>query len=149
MGAACARRMEETVVYDDQRDGVGRRSVAQLVNDLSVQTSRLVRDELKLARAEMQVKGRRFGLGAGMAGAAGLIALFGLGVFIAAAVLALALVLPAWAAALVVGGALMLFAGLLGLIGKKQVQKATPPMPREALDSVRADIDSVKETMRR
>ncbi len=136
------------MVYEEQRDAVGQRSVAQLVNDLSAQVSRLVRDEMKLARAEMQTKGKRFGLGAGMAGAGGLMALFGLGVLVAAAVLALALVLPAWAAALVVGGVLLLLAGLLGLLGRKQVQKATPPMPRESIESVRKDIDTVKERMR-
>lgn len=137
------------MVYDDQRDAVGERSMAQLVNDLSAQVSRLVKDEMTIARAELQSKGKRFGLGAGMAGAGGLIALFGLAVLIAAAVLALALVLPAWAAALVVGGALLLFAGLLALMGRGQVRKATPPLPRETIESVRRDVDSVRETMRR
>ncbi|CAM2843054.1 phage holin family protein [Saccharomonospora xinjiangensis] len=137
------------MVYDEQRDAVGQRSVAQLVNDLSAQVSRLVRDEMKLARAEMETKGKRLGFGAGMAGAGGLMAFFGLAVLIAAAVLALALVMPAWAAALVVGGALMALAGLLALIGRRQVRKATPPVPRESIESVRKDIDIVKETMRR
>ncbi|EHY90855.1 phage holin family protein [Saccharomonospora azurea] len=137
------------MVYDQQRDAVGQRSVAELVNDLSAQMSRLVRNEMLLARAEIQAKGKRFGAGAGMAGAGGVIALYGLAVLITAAVLALALVLPAWAAALVVGGALMLLAGLLALVGKRQVQKASPPIPRESLESVRKDIDVVKETMRR
>ncbi|OQO89400.1 phage holin family protein [Saccharomonospora piscinae] len=135
------------MVYEDQRDG--QRSVAQLVNDLSAQVSRLVRDEMMLARAELQAKGKRFGMGAGMAGAGGVIALYGLAVLITAAVLALALVLPAWAAALVVGGALMLLAGLLALVGRQQIRKGAPPMPREAVESVRRDIDTVKETMRR
>jgi Flp pilus assembly protein TadB len=139
---------EETVVYDEQRDAVGQRSVAQLVNDLSSQVSRLVRDEIKLAKAEMQVKGKRLGIGAGMAGAGGMLAFFGLAVLVAAAVLALALVLPAWAAALVVGGALLLLAGMLALVGGKQVRKATPPMPRESIESVRRDIDVVRERMR-
>ena len=142
--------MEEPVVYEEQRDAVmGERSVAQLVNDLSEQTSRLVRDELMIALAEVKAKGKRVGLGAGLAGAGGLFALFGLAVLVVAAVLALALVLPAWAAALIVGGALLLFAGLLALVGKNQVQKASPPVPQEAVASVRADIDSVRERMRR
>lgn len=136
------------MVYDDRHDGmVGERSVAQLVNDLSEQTSRLVRGEMKLATAEIQSKGKRFGMGAGIAGAAGVIALFGAATLIAAAVLALALVLPAWASALIIGGALMLFAGGLGLMGKQRVQQAAPPMPQEAAESVRKDIDTVRETM--
>lgn len=138
------------MVYEEQRDAVmGERSVAQLVNDLSEQTSRLVRDELTIALAEVKAKGKRVGLGAGLAGAGGLFAFFGLAVLVVAAVLALALVLPAWAAALIVGGALLLFAGLLALVGKTQVQKVSPPVPQEAVASVRKDIDSVRERMRR
>lgn len=137
------------MVYEEQRDAmVSQRTVAQLVNDLSEQTSRLVRDEMKLAMSEMQSKGKRFGMGAGLAGAGGVVALFGMAVLIAAAVLALALVLPAWASALVVGAVLLLLAGLLALVGKRQVQKATPPLPREAAESVRKDIDTVREKMR-
>jgi membrane protein implicated in regulation of membrane protease activity len=84
-----------------------------------------------------------------MAGAGGLVALFGLAVLVTAAILALALVLPAWAAALVVGGALLLLAGLLALLGRRQMQKASPPVPRESIESVRKDIAVVKESMRR
>lgn len=136
------------MVYQQRDAMVDERSVAQLVTDLSEQTSRLVRDELKLAMAEMQSKGKRFGVGAGLAGAAGVVAFFGAGTLLAAAVLALALVLPAWAAALVIGGGLVLLAGLFGLIGRSQVRRATPPLPREAVDSVRKDIDTVKERLR-
>ncbi|PXY27330.1 phage holin family protein [Prauserella muralis] len=138
------------MVYDGHRDSlVEERSVAQLVNDFSEQTSRLVKDEMKLAVAEMQSKGKRLGAGAGLAGAAAVIAWFGGGALVAAAVLALALVLPGWASALVIGGALLLVAGVLGLAGKRQVSQATPPMPREATESVRRDVDTVKENLRR
>lgn len=137
------------MVYDQQRDAMGQRSVAELVNDLSAQVSRLVRDEMMIAKAELQAKGKRVGVGAGMAGAGGLVALFGLAVLVTAAILALALVLPAWAAALVVGGALLLLAGLLALLGRRQMQKASPPVPRESIESVRKDIAVVKESMRR
>ncbi|NIJ13394.1 hypothetical protein FHU38_003738 [Saccharomonospora amisosensis] len=136
------------MVYQRHDAMVDERSVAQLVTDLSEQTSRLVRDEMKLAMAELQSKGKRLGVGAGLAGAAGVIAFFGAGTMLAAAVLALALVLPAWAAALVIGGGLLLLAGLIGLIGKGQVRRASPPVPREAVDSVRKDIDTVRERFR-
>lgn len=138
------------MVYDDRHDGkVDDRTVAQLVNDLSEQTSRLVRNEAKVAISEMKTKGKRFGIGAGLAAGAGVIALYALGVLIAAAVLALAIVLPAWASALIIGGGMLLFAGVLGLVGKQQVQRATPPIPRETVLSVRKDIDTVRERMRR
>lgn len=137
------------MIYEDRHDGtLNERSVAQLVGDLSAQTSRLVRGEMKLAAVEMQSKGKRFGIGAGLAGAAGVAAFFGVATLIVAAVLALALVLPAWASALIIGGALVLFGGALGLLGKQQIQRASPPVPREAVDSVRQDIDTVRETIR-
>ncbi|WP_199430114.1 phage holin family protein [Qaidamihabitans albus] len=138
------------MVYEERRDvALEDRSVSQLVSDMSEQVSRLVRDEMKLAVTEMQHKGKRFGAGAGLAGAAGVTALFGAATLIAAAVLALALVLPGWASALIIGGGLLLVAGVLGLVGKSQVQRAVPPVPEEATTSVQRDVESVKERVRR
>jgi uncharacterized membrane protein YqjE len=124
------------------------RSVGQLVSDLSAQLSRLVRDEMRLATLELQRKGKRLGAGAGLFGAAGIIALLGVATLIAAAVLALALVLPGWAAALVVGIALLVVAGLAALVGRGQVRDGTPPVPEEAAASVGEDVKTVKERVR-
>jgi uncharacterized membrane protein YqjE len=124
------------------------RSVAQLVSDLSEQTSRLVRDEIKLATVELQEKGKRFGTGAGLAGTAGIIALLGVATLVAAAVLGLATVMPSWAAALVVGGGLLVVAGVAAATGIGQVKKATPPVPAEAVASVQKDVEVVKEHVR-
>ncbi|TDC86456.1 phage holin family protein [Nonomuraea deserti] len=121
----------------------------KLVNDLSEQVSRLVKDELRLARIELQEKGRHAGFGAGLVGAAGVTALFGGGALVAAVIMLLALVLPGWVAAAIVAVVLFIVAAVLGLAGKKQVKRATPPVPRETLASVRADIDMVKEQARR
>ena len=121
----------------------------KLVNDLSEQVSRLVKDELRLARLELTEKGKRAGFGAGMFGAAGLVAFFGGAVLVTAVVLLLALVMPAWAAAAIVGVVLLIAGALLGLAGRSKVKQAAPPVPREAMASVRADIDAVKEGARR
>ncbi|WP_084960371.1 phage holin family protein [Thermoactinospora rubra] len=121
------------------------KSTAELVTELSREVSRLVRDELRLAKLELAEKGKRAGFGAGMFGAAGLTAFFGGATLIAAVVMLLALVLPAWAAAGIVAGVLLIVAAVLGLVGKNQVKKATPPMPEEAVASVKADIDEVRE----
>lgn len=121
----------------------------KLVTDLSEQVSRLVRDELRLARLELTRKGKRAGFGAGLFGAAGMTAFFGAATLVAAVILLLALVLPAWAAAALVAVVLFIVAAVLGLIGKNQVKQATPPMPEEAIASVKADIDMVKERARR
>ncbi|MGN9842348.1 phage holin family protein [Nonomuraea sp. H19] len=121
----------------------------KLVNDLSEQVSRLVKDELRLARLELAEKGKRAGLGAGLFGAAGTIAFLGGAALVTAVVLLLALVMPGWAAAAIVAGALFIVAALLGLIGKSQVKRAGPPVPTEAIASVKADIDMVREKARR
>lgn len=121
----------------------------KLVNDLSDQVSRLVKDELRLAKLELTQKGKRAGLGAGLAGAAGVIAFLGGATLVAALVLLLALVMPGWLAAAIVAVLLFITAALLGLVGKKKVQQATPMVPAETMASVRADLDAVKEGARR
>ncbi|MEU1602752.1 phage holin family protein [Micromonospora matsumotoense] len=118
-------------------------STAELVQRATEQVSRLVRDELALARAELTQKGRHAGIGIGLFGGGGALALYGLGALVAAAILLLALVLPAWAAALIVAVVLFLIAGVLALVGKKQVSQAVPPMPEATVRSVRADVDTV------
>lgn len=115
-----------------------------LVHDLSVQIPELVRSELRLAQAELAQKGKRAGIGAGLFGAAGLLAFFGAATLIATIVLVLALVMPAWAAALVVGVALFAAAGVAALRGKSQVAEATPAKPERAVAGIKEDIETVK-----
>ena len=124
-------------------------STGQLVGQLTEQISRLVRDEARLAQAEVTQKAKRLGIGAGLFGGAGLFAFLGLAVLVAAAVLALALVLPGWLDALVVAVVLLAVAGALALIGKKDVEKGAPPVPTEAIASTKEDIATVKESARR
>ncbi|MDP3207820.1 MAG: phage holin family protein, partial [Rhodoglobus sp.] len=69
---------------------------------------------------------------------------FAIGVFTAEGILALSLVLPAWAAALIVGGALILIAALLVAIGIKQVKRGTPPTPTKTIDSIKQDVRAIK-----
>jgi uncharacterized membrane protein YqjE len=125
------------------------RPVGDLVKQLSEQTSTLIRQELRLAQLEMQEKGKRAGIGAGLFGGAGLVALYGTAFVLAAAALALATAVDAWAAALIVGVVLLVVAGVLGVTGKKQVEQATPPIPEQAIDSAKRDVDEVKESARR
>ena len=124
-------------------------STGQLIGQLTEQISRLVRDEARLAQAEVTQKAKRLGVGAGLCGGAGLFAFFGLAVLIATAVLALALLLPAWLAALIVAVVLLAVAGALALVGKKDVEKGSPPVPTEAIASTKEDIATVKESARR
>jgi uncharacterized membrane protein YqjE len=130
------------------RSAADDRSTAELVKQASEQVSRLIRDELRLAQVELAEKGKRAGLGAGLFGAAGMVALYGVTGLLAAAVIGLANVLPAWLAALVVGLALLVLAGIFALVGRGQVRQATPPVPKKAMASVRADIDTVTEAVK-
>lgn len=124
------------------------RSTAELVKLASEQVSRLVRDELRLAQIELARKGKHAGIGVGLFGAAGFLALYGVAALFATAIIALALVLPAWLAALIVSVALLAIAGILMLIGRGQVKRATPPVPAEAVGSVKEDIGTVTEAVK-
>jgi uncharacterized membrane protein YqjE len=125
------------------------RSVGELVQRLSQQTATLVRDELRLAQVELQEKGKRAGIGAGMFGGAGLVALYGVGALAAAAILLIGTAVEPWVAAVIVGVALLAVGGVLALAGKKQVDRATPPKPERAIESVQKDVEYVKESARR
>ena len=113
--------------------GDGDQSLSDLVQDLSRQTSTLIRQEMRLAQVELTEKGRHASKGAGMFGGAGLIALYGVGALIAAAA---------------VGVGLLLIAGILALTGKKEIEEATPPKPELAIESVQRDVDTVKARAR-
>jgi uncharacterized membrane protein YqjE len=120
-------------------------STGELVSRLSQEVSELVRNELKLAQVEVSGKAKKAGVGVGLFGAAGIVALYAVGVFIATAILALALVMDAWLAALIVGVVLAVAAGIAALMGKKRVAEAGPPVPTEAIDNVKRDVQAVKK----
>jgi uncharacterized membrane protein YqjE len=124
-------------------------STGELISDLTTQISRLVRDEARLAQVEVAQKAKRLGVGAGLFGGAGLFAFFGLAALITTAILLLDLLLPAWLAALIVAVVLFAVAGVLALVGKKDVQKGSPPVPTQAIASTKTDIQTVKESARR
>jgi uncharacterized membrane protein YqjE len=119
--------------------------VGDLVQELSQHTAALVRQEMRLAQVEMQEKGKRVGIGAGMFGGAGLVAMYGVAAMIAAVIVLIGTAIEPWLAALIVGVVLLAVAGVLSLLGRKQVDQATPPKPERAMESVQRDVDHVKE----
>jgi MFS family permease len=129
---------------ETRSDGASQASMAELVKQLSEQTSRLARQEVELAKAELAVKGKRAGLGAGMFGGAGVFGFYALGALVAAAILGLGTAVAGWLAALIVTVVLGAIAGALALQGKNQVQKATPPVPEQATESVKEDVQWAK-----
>jgi lipopolysaccharide export LptBFGC system permease protein LptF len=120
------------------------RSLAELTKQLSDQASTLARKEVELAKAEMSIKAKRLGIGAGAFGAAGVLGLFALGALTAAAILALATAVEPWLAALIVTVVYAAVAGVLALVGKSRVEAGTPPVPEEAVESVKEDVEWAK-----
>jgi hypothetical protein len=125
------------------------RSGRDLIKQLSEQVSVLIRDELKLAQLEMTRKGKQAGSGIGMLGGSGLVVLYGIGCLLACAIIAISGVLAAWLAALVVAAALLAAAAAAALLGKGRLRKATPPVPEEAVGSIRTDVEEIRERARR
>jgi uncharacterized membrane protein YqjE len=124
-------------------------STGELVKQLSEQVSLLVRDELKMARLELTRKGRFAGLGMGMYGASGLVALYAIACLLAAVIIAIAGEIRPWLAALIVGLALFAVSAVAALMGRSRMRRATPPMPAQAVEGARADVEEVKEGMHR
>src|SRR6202046_4127293 len=127
----------------------GDRSAGELVKEVSELVPRLVRDEIKLAQLEMTQKGKQLGIGAGAFAGSGLSALYAVRCLLACAIIALSGVVSAWLAALIIGVALLAVAGVAALVGKSRLSKATPPVPKEAIGSVQADVEEVKEKAHR
>lgn len=122
-----------------------RPSIGELVSNLSEKLSQLVRDEIRLAKAELADKAKHAGTGAGLFVGAGLFAFFGLAALVTTAILGLANVVDPWLAALIVGVLLLAIAGVLGLVGKRSLEKGMPPAPERAQASIKADVAAVKE----
>jgi uncharacterized membrane protein YqjE len=124
------------------------RSTGELLKQLSDQTTTLVRRELDLAKAELAEKGKTAGLGAGMFGGAGLFGLAAFAVLTTCVVAALATAMPLWLAALIVAVVYAAVAAVLALRGKRKVQEATPPVPEQAIESTKEDVEWAKTRAR-
>ncbi len=134
---------------DARRDPADERSTGELVGQLSGQVSQLVRSELKLAQIELKAKTQKLGAGIGLFAGAGVIAFYSVGVLLAAAVLGLAVVLPAWAAALIVFGVMLVVAAVLVLIGIRLVKRGSPPVPQQAIEGLKTDVSILKNLKER
>jgi uncharacterized membrane protein YqjE len=133
------------VTDDHSQAALGELSVPELMRQLSDQTATLVRQELELAKAELAVKGKRAGIGAGMFGAAGVFGLYALGALTATVILALSLAMKGWLAALIVTVVYGAIAGVLALAGKSNVSKGVPPVPEQTVETVKEDVEVAKQ----
>jgi uncharacterized membrane protein YqjE len=129
---------------EDLRD----RSLGELLKQLSQETTQLVHQELELAKAELQQKGKQAGAGAGMFGGAGALGLAALGALTACFILLLDLVMPAWLAALIVAVVYGIIAFVLVKQGQAKLKQAAPPVPEQTIETVKEDVEWAKTQMR-
>ena len=132
----------------DQNADLRERPIGELFSRLSEETSTLIRQEMELARAELTEKGKEAGKGAGLFGGAATVALLGAGAITAGIILLLDLAIAVWLAAIVVGLIYVGIAALLGLQGRERIQRATPPVPEQTVDTVKEDVEWAKTRAR-
>jgi hypothetical protein len=118
-------------------------SIGDLLKQLSEETSTLVKQELALARAELEQQGKRAGKGAGMLGGAGVAVLLMLGTLTATVVGVLDTAMAFWLAALIVTVLWTAVAGVLALRGRNEIRQATPPAP-QTVDTIKEDVQWAK-----
>jgi hypothetical protein len=122
--------------------------VGPAVKEVAERTSAIVRLELELAALELKRKVTALGLGIGFAAGAAVVLVFMTGFLLATIAAALALVMPWWAALLVVTGILLLLAAVLGLLAQNRIQKGTPPLPEQAIQEAKLTTEALKSNGR-
>jgi hypothetical protein len=127
----------------DQRTPTEQATAGQLLTQATEDISTLIRDELALAKRDLAESGKKAGIGAGLFGAAGVLALYGLGALIATIILAISEGLAPWIAAGIVTLVLFVAAGVAALIGKSRISHVAEA-PQERVESVKADIDAAR-----
>jgi uncharacterized membrane protein YqjE len=125
------------------------KSLGEIVGDVSQKTSQLVREEVELAKAEVQLKISRLGKGAGAFGLAAFFALMALIFLLHAAAWGLALIVEkAWFGYAATGVILLLLTGLAVLFGVRMMKKGTPPTPELAIEEAKRTREAIGEARR-
>lgn len=128
----------------DATDTHERPRLLSLVRELPGLVSRLIRDEIRAAQAEMAAKAKAAGLGTGLVVAGAVFGMFALGALITTAILGLSTALEPWLSALIVAIVLLVIAGILAFIGIKKLKTGVPPVPTESINSMKQDLRVVK-----
>lgn len=121
-----------------------KRSLVELLTSVPEQAQELVRREIELVKTELLEKLKAIGTGAGLLFAAVVVLLFFVGVLLTLAIIGLSYVMPDWAAALVVAGALLVVAAILALVGYRILKRGIPPLPTETIESVQKDLSAIR-----
>jgi uncharacterized membrane protein YqjE len=129
---------------DGTDNGLREQPMSELFRQLSADVSTLVRQELRLAQVELAEKGRKAGIGAGLFGAAGIVALLALGGLTTCLIAALATGMELWLAALIVTAVYAAVGAALALNAKKRMSEASPPVPEQTIETVKEDAQWAK-----
>lgn len=121
-------------------------TIGKLVEQLTEQTTRLIRAEIALAKHELTTKATRAGIAIGLFVGAGVLALYALGWLLYSAFAGLAVAMPEWLAALLLGVILLIIIAIMALVGRANLKKGLPPKPEAAMQSVQDDIAALKGT---
>ena len=132
----------------DHNNDLREHGTGELLKELSDHTTTLVRKEIELAKAELGEKGKKAGLGAGMFGGAGLFGVFAFAALTTCIIVALDSAMPLWLAALIVAVVYGAIGAVLALQGRNKVQQAGPPVPEQATESVKEDVQWAKTQAR-
>ena len=141
---------QPVVTYPPDKSEADGLSTNELLSRLTTELSRLIRDEIQFVRVQLLRKRKRAAVGFEALGGAGVIAFYGGACLVAAVIVALAMVLRPWAAALIVGVVLVVVAGVTALIGRSVLRRSMPNgLPEETVENLRADVRTVMEHTKR
>jgi uncharacterized membrane protein YqjE len=124
------------------------RSLGDLLKELSSEVSRLVRQEIELAKVETTAKARETARAAGLLVGAGVAGVILLGALTALLILALDVAMPAWAAALIAVGLWLVITGILALVGLQRYRRAQPLKPEQTVETIKEDVQWLKNPSR-
>jgi membrane-bound ClpP family serine protease len=116
----------------------------ELLSQLVKQSAELAKKEVALARAEATADVKRELAAAKWLAIAAVGALSGVTILLVAVAFALAVVMPGWAAALVVGGSVLAIAAIIGLSG--WAKRVRSPLSRTQ-ETLKEDVRWAKERM--
>jgi len=118
--------------------------MGQLFSELTNDVSTLFRQEVALAKAEVTVKAKEAGKGAGMLGGAGVTGLITLGSLTAFLIALLSEWMDVWLAALIITVLWAIVTAVLAQMGRARLKEAGPPVPQQAIDSTKEDVQWAK-----
>lgn len=128
--------------------GTAEKSLGEIVNEVSEKATLLVREEIELAKAEMQQKAMRLAKGAGFGAAAGVFLVFTLIYFFHALSwfwVDLFNWNAVWLGYLVTTGILLLFGALAGGLAVRFFRKGAPPTPDMAIEEAKKTRAALEE----